>query len=222
MIRTLLTDIEGTTSSISFVKEVLFPYAREKLRDFIRKNGEASDVRELIEEAKRLAGGDPDDGQICDQMIRWIDEDQKIPPLKALQGMIWREGYEKREFYGHIYEDAFRNLKRWHGAGIRLYIYSSGSVPAQHLLFGHTEYGDLTPLFSGYFDTRIGQKRESSSYTAIAQQIGPPHSILFLSDVREELDAARAAGLRTTQIVRPGTEPAGTHRMALSFDGIEL
>lgn len=159
MIKAILTDIEGTTSSLSFVKDVLFPYSRERMADFVRRHGQEPAVRLLLDEVARLAGvNHTDDNRITEQLVRWIDEDQKITPLKALQGMIWEEGYRRGDFKGHVYEDAVRNLRRWQERGIRLYVYSSGSVQAQKLLFGHTGYGDLTPLFSGYFDTAVGGK----------------------------------------------------------------
>jgi enolase-phosphatase E1 len=137
--------------------------------------------------------------------------------------MIWEDGYKKSDFNGHMYEDAVRHLKKWKRAGIQLYVFSSGSVHAQKLLFAHTEYGDLTPLFSGYFDTNIGSKREITAYQKISVEIGSPAGeILFLSDIAEELDAARGAGMQTALLTRDGkTQISNTaHRHALDFDGI--
>ena len=132
------------------------------------------------------------DAQATELLVRWIDEDRKLTPLKALQGMIWEDGYRRGAFTGHVYPDAVRNLRAWHDAGIALYVYSSGSVQAQQLLFGHSDAGDLTPLFAGYFDTRIGNKRETASYGAIAERIGlPPGRILFLYDVSPLVDLRR-------------------------------
>ena len=224
MIKAILTDIEGTTSSLSFVKDVLFPYARERMAEFVRQHAQEAAVRKELEEVRRLGGKNLSDPEVIEQLIRWIDEDKKITPLKSLQGMIWEDGYKKGDFRGHMYEDAVRHLKRWQQAGIRLYVFSSGSVQAQKLLFAHTESGDLTPLFSGYFDTTIGNKREAGSYRKIAAAIGaPPGDILFLSDIREELDAARAAGMQVTWLVRDGaTDPAATHRQVRNFDEIRL
>lgn len=224
MIKAILTDIEGTTSSLSFVKEVLFPYSRQRMADFLRAHGQDPEVRAQLEEVRRLAGQDLPSNQLAEVLVRWIDEDRKITPLKALQGMIWEEGYRRGELRGHLYEDAARRLQAWHDRGIRLYVFSSGSVLAQRLLFGHTEHGDLTPLFSGYFDTTVGNKRDPESYRRIAAAIGlPPAEILFLSDVREELDAAAAAGMQTLQLVRgPQTTPAADHRQARSFDEIGI
>ena len=224
MIKAIVTDIEGTTSSLSFVKDVLFPYARERMAEFLRAHAQEPAVRREIEEVRRINGQNLSKAQVAEQLIRWIDEDRKITPLKALQGMIWEDGYRKGDFKGHMYEDAVRNLKQWKAAGIALYVFSSGSVQAQKLLFTHTEYGDLTPLFSGYFDTNIGNKREAASYRKIAEAIGfPPPDMLFLSDIKEELDAALAAGMQTMWLVRDGA-PAATapHRQVRNFDAIAL
>lgn len=225
MIRAILTDIEGTTSSIAFVKEVLFPYARDHIAEFIHKYATDPDVRELLDEICAEVGRKLDDEEIIDQLVRWIGEDRKVTPLKALQGMLWQQGYVNGEISGHIYKDAVDKLKEWNEKQIKLYVYSSGSVAAQKLLFGFSKYGDLTELFSGYFDTRTGPKRDPSSYNAIAEAISlPGPDILFLSDIAEELDAARSAGLLTLQLVRPedGTQPADRHAQVHSFTGIDL
>lgn len=206
MIRAIVTDIEGTTSSLSFVKDVLFPYARKNLPDYVRGNEKTltkilDDVR-TVENAPEMTVEN-----LISVLIRWIDEDRKATPLKALQGMIWEAGYKAGYFQGHIYEDALEALQRWGSAGIKLYVYSSGSVPAQKLLFSHTAKGDMTPLFSGYFDTTTGAKLESLSYKKIAQEIGfPAESILFLSDNAGETEAARAAGMRIVLVDREGRE----------------
>jgi enolase-phosphatase E1 len=224
MTKAILTDIEGTTSSLSFVKDVLFPYARERMAEFVRQRAQEAAVRKELEEVRRLSGKNLSEPEIIGQLIRWIDEDRKITPLKNLQGMIWEDGYKKSDFKGHLYEDAMHHLKKWSQSGIRLYVFSSGSVQAQKLLFAHTQYGDLTPLFSGYFDTTIGNKREADSYRKIATAIGaPPGEILFLSDIKEELDAACAAGMQVTWLVRDGTpDPNATHRQVRNFDEIRL
>jgi len=222
MIKAIVTDIEGTTSSLSFVKDVLFPYARERMAEFLRAHAQEPRVRREIEEARNVCGQNMNEAQVAEQLIQWIDEDKKITPLKALQGMIWEDGYKKGAFKGHVYEDAERNLKKWKSAGIALYVFSSGSVQAQKLLFAHTEYGDLTLLFSGYFDTNIGNKREAASYRRIAETIGClPRDVLFLSDIKEELDAARAAGMQTVWLMRDGApETATPHRQVINFDAI--
>jgi enolase-phosphatase E1 len=224
MIKAILTDIEGTTSSLSFVKDVLFPYARAHMAGFVRAHAPEPAVRRELEEARRLSGKNLNEPEIIEQLIRWINEDKKITPLKNLQGMIWEDGYKNGDFKGHMYEDAVRHLKKWKSAGIALYVFSSGSVQAQKLLFAHTEYGDLTPLFSGYFDTNIGNKREADSYRHIAETIGIPLAdILFLSDIREELDAAKTAGVQTVWLVRDSAPDAtAPHRRVTNFDEITL
>ncbi|MBS3963102.1 MAG: acireductone synthase [Methylomonas sp.] len=222
MIQAIVTDIEGTTSSLSFVKDVLFPYARQHLADFIRQHQHTTDVASLLADARSLVGNDGSLDSLIDQFLHWMDEDRKITPLKSLQGLIWLEGYQQGAFKGHIYPDAVHQLQAWNAQGIALYVYSSGSVQAQKLLFGHSDVGDLTPLFAGYFDTCIGGKREAASYRRIAGHIGlPAEHILFLSDIREELDAARAAGMATRWLVR---EQARTddavHTQVVDFDAI--
>lgn len=224
MIRAILTDIEGTTSSLSFVKDVLFPYAREHLADFVRGHGDEAEVRELLDEVGRVCGTQLDDEQAIAQLIRWIDEDRKATPLKSLQGLIWEVGYREGAYRGHVYVDAVCRLKEWREQGIALYIFSSGSVYAQKLLFRHTEYGDLTPLFSGFFDTHVGAKQEADSYRRIAGKIGlVPAEILFLSDIEGELDAAREAGLSTCQLMREGAISSGAaHPQARDFEGVSV
>ena len=224
MIKAIVTDIEGTTSSLSFVKDVLFPYARERMAEFVHTHAPEPAVRRELEEVRRLSGKNLNDAEIIEQLIRWIEEDQKVTPLKSLQGMIWEDGYKKSAFKGDMYEDAVRHLKKWKDAGLRLYVFSSGSVQAQKLLFAHTDDGDLTPLFSGYFDTHIGNKRAADSYRKIAQAIGiPAGDILFLSDIKEELDAAEAAGMRTAWLVRDGVpDPNAAHTQVRNFDEIAL
>lgn len=202
-IRAILTDIEGTTSSISFVKDVLFPYARRALPRFVAARGKEPAVRKWLDAVAAENGGMCEDGMIVEVLQGWIDEDRKHTALKALQGMIWADGYRSADFSAHIYPDAADALKRWHAEGLPLYVYSSGSVPAQRLFFGHSDAGDLTPMFSGWFDTEMGGKREADSYRNIVAAMGmPAEDILFLSDVVEELDAAREAGLRTALIDR--------------------
>jgi enolase-phosphatase E1 len=224
MIKAILTDIEGTTSSLSFVKDVLFPYARERMAEFVRAHAAEPAVRRELEEVEKISGKSLNDAEIIAQLIRWIDEDKKITPLKSLQGMIWEDGYKKDAFKGHMYEDAVRHLQQWHQAGLRLYVFSSGSVQAQKLLFAHTACGDLTPLFSGYFDTTSGNKREAESYRRIVAAIGAaPGDVLFLSDIKEELDAARAAGMQVTWLVRDGAlDATAPHRQVRNFDEIRL
>lgn len=222
----ILTDIEGTTSSISFVKDVLFPYARRALPGFVRARGQAPEVRRWLDAVATEHGAVCSDDTIVEILQGMIDEDRKHTALKALQGMIWLDGYREADFTAHIYPDAAAQLRAWHEAGIPLAVYSSGSVPAQKLFFGHTDAGDLTCLFGGWFDTEVGHKRASDSYREIARRLDrAPSDILFLSDVVEELDAAREAGLRTALIDRredypePRTgEAAHGHRRVERFD----
>ena len=180
MTRTILTDIEGTTSSLSFVHDTLFPYARARLPGWVAKHG-----------------GD------LDHLLALMDADAKDTELKDIQGRIWAEGYAAGELTGHVYPDAAQALRRWHGEGLTLAVFSSGSVAAQKLIFGHSDQGDLTSLFSGWFDTTTGPKREAMSYVLIADALGvSPADMLFLSDVAAETDAAKAAGMRALLIDR--------------------
>lgn len=224
MVKAIVTDIEGTTTSLSFVKETLFPYARAHLAEFVRSHATDPQVKTLLNDTCKEAGVKLDTEQLIKQLIHWVDEDKKVTPLKSLQGLIWERGYKQGDFKGHLYRDAAENLKAWKAKGLNLYIYSSGSIYAQKLLFGHTEYGDLTPLFSGYFDTRIGGKKEKESYNKIAQKlICPPDKLLFLSDIKEELDAAREAGFKTIWLTRDSTpDPQAEHQQVNTFDQINL
>jgi enolase-phosphatase E1 len=224
MIKAILTDIEGTTSSLSFVKDVLFPYSRARMAEFIRANASTPEVRAQLDEVRKLADSDLDTDQVIAQLIRWIDEDKKVTPLKALQGMIWEAGYRNGDYKGHVYADTPRNLENWKDSGKRLYVFSSGSVFAQKLIFGFSDAGDLTKLFSGYFDTNVGNKREAAAYRKIAAEIGlSPAEILFLSDIQEELDAARDAGMQTIHVVRDGkVNPDAPHRQVRNFDEIRV
>ncbi len=230
MPRIILTDIEGTTSSISFVKDVLFPYARAQLPQYVREHATDPKVRLWLEQVQLEIGDESaDDEKIITTLLEWIDIDRKHTALKALQGMLWKDGYEDGAYSAHVYDDAVRALQAWHATGTLLYVYSSGSVPAQRLLFSHSTAGDLTPLFSGYFDTEVGGKRETRSYRNILDQLGADASdVIFLSDVVEELDAAREAGLATVLIDRREDylqprlgEAAHGHRRVLSFADID-
>ena len=219
MTRWLLLDIEGTTTAVDFVHMTLFPYARERLAAFAGANAANPDVREAlrltIETLKAEGNGHTDP---IGQLIAWIDADRKHTGLKLLQGLIWREGYERGAFVSHVYADVAPALVRWRMSGGRVAIYSSGSEEAQRLLFGHTEAGDLTVHFSAHFDTRIGAKRDASSYAAIAKALAAnPADVFFLSDIVAELDAARAAGMHATQVVRPGTTPGNDHPVIADF-----
>jgi enolase-phosphatase E1 len=219
----VVLDIEGTTTSVAFATDVLYPYARERLPNYVRGHRDEPEVAAIMDEA-REAGGVWNDEAVVVRMCHWMERDQKVTPLKSLQGLIWEEGYRSGELVSHLYPDVAPALRAWHAMGLRLYIYSSGSAHAQRLIYGHTVDGDLTPLLSGYFDTHVGHKREVGSYRRIAETIGtPPGHILFLSDVREELDAAREAGWQTVWVVRDGAPGlAAAHRRVTRFDRIPL
>ncbi|HET7931507.1 MAG TPA: acireductone synthase [Rhodanobacteraceae bacterium] len=224
--RAVLTDIEGTTSSISFVKDVLFPYARAHLPAFVVQHRDDPAVRHWLVATAADAGiDDSDSPRVIDTLLGWIDADVKATPLKALQGMIWKAGYESGAYRAHIYPEVPGRLRDWKAQGLGLYVYSSGSVPAQQLFFGHTEAGNLAPLIDGWFDTETGGKREPASYVRIAAAIGQPAAaIVFLSDIGAELDAARAAGMATVQLCRPpqACADACAHACVADFDAIQL
>jgi enolase-phosphatase E1 len=224
-IRAIVTDIEGTTSSISFVRDVLFPYARKRLPAFIETHGDLPEVQYWLHEAAVEAGlVEASRQDIIELLLQWIDEDRKSTALKALQGMIWKDGYVAGDYRAHIYPEVAARLRSWRADGLHLYVYSSGSVPAQQLFFRYNEAGDLTPLFAGYFDTETGPKREAESYRRITEEIGEqPGHILFLSDIEQELDAARAAGLHTGWLIRSPLEAPATpaHPVYHDFDAIK-
>lgn len=215
----ILTDIEGTTTAIAFVKDQLFPFAAAALDEFLAAHASEPAVAAILAEATALAPGEAP----AAALRRWMAEDAKVTPLKTLQGLIWRQGYATGAIKGHLWPDVAACLHAWHRAGIGLAVYSSGSEEAQRLLFRHSLAGNLEALFQGFFDTRIGTKRESASYRAIAQALDlAPERILFLSDVAEELDAALAAGMMTSQLVRPadGTQASGRHLAVADFPAL--
>ena len=223
-IKAIVTDIEGTTTSIDFVHKVLFPYAASALPEYVRAHQGNPVIAELLADVREQIGEpDADVDRLIEVLLEWIAEDCKVTALKALQGYVWGHGYESGAFRAHVYPDTAPNLRRWRDMGIALYVYSSGSARAQQLLFGHSDAGDLRPHFSAYFDTRIGGKREITSYIAICERIGVAAAdILFLSDVVEELDAAANAGMRTVQLVRDENVLVGRHPVAPNFDRIPI
>lgn len=223
MIRAIVTDIEGTTSDIRFVHDVLFPYARKHLPDFLRQHENEPAVRHAVD-AVRQETGQPEatTEQVITALLGFMDEDRKSTPLKALQGMIWQTGYQNGDFTGHLYPDVLPCLMAWRQQGIALYVYSSGSVAAQKLLFGYSDHGDITPLFSGYFDTHVGHKRETVAYQNIAAAIGfSPDELLFLSDIHQELDAAQLAGWHTVQLIRGSSDGDSRHPQVTHFTAIQ-
>ena len=235
--RCILLDVEGTTSSVSYVYDVLFPYARKQLRSFLTQHWKEKKLQRVCALIAKDAGAssfeewcesnspelitqlDPEqnDGTQLDkniarveaEVIRQMDSDAKLTGLKELQGLIWTDGYNAGELLSHVYEDVAPALKSWKNAGLDVRIYSSGSVTAQKIFFANSEAGDLLPYLDGHYDTQIGPKRSAASYKAIAADIGASTGeILFLSDVVEELQAASDAGLLAALVIRPGNAPA--------------
>lgn len=221
-IAAILTDIEGTTTDISFVHDQLFPYSIQMLPTYLRSQADKPEIAALLSEIRQLAQCPEGDLEtIIDILCQWIAADRKITPLKALQGYIWEFGYQSGELQGHIYPDAGEYLQKWHDSGRQLYVYSSGSIKAQKLLFGHSNLGDITPLFSGYFDTTTGSKKESKSYQKISQKTAiNPASFLFISDVAAELEAAEMAGLKTMMLVRDETVQTTAFPVARNFSEV--
>jgi len=219
MIKALLTDIEGTITRISFVKEVLFPYAAAQLPTFVRANQQHTIVAEQIDAVKTLINQpNADIDTVINTLLEWIAADKKITPLKQLQGLIWQTGYENGDFTGHLYPDAYQFLQTQQQAGQQLYVYSSGSVKAQQLIFQYSDFGDIRPLFTDYFDTKVGVKQESAAYQNIISQLPfVATEVLFLSDVVAELDAAKNAGLKTLHLIRDGQENSADHNYINDF-----
>ena len=226
--RGILLDVEGTTSSISFVYDVLFAHAKAEAGDFLVRHGDDPAVRAAAAGIAATAGLAPPDladpeaaARVAHAALDLMNRDVKDTALKALQGMIWRRGFESGEIVAHVYDDVPPALAQWADSGLDVRIYSSGSVEAQRLFFGHTAHGDLTRFLRGHYDTTTGPKREPGSYARIATDMGlEPRRILFVSDVGEELDAARGAGLATALAVRPGNRPPGglfEHEPVASF-----
>jgi enolase-phosphatase E1 len=200
----LVLDIEGTTTPIAFVQDVLFPYARARLAATVRTAGSNAEVRTALAQlAESMGTTTLSEDEAIGRLLALSDADVKAPALKALQGIAWREGYADGSLVAPLYPDVAPALRAWHAQGHGLYIYSSGSVEAQRLLFGHTVDGDLRPLFAGWFDATIGAKTAPASFVAIAAAIErPAGSLLFLSDHGGEVSAARQAGWRAVLIDR--------------------
>ncbi len=224
MIKAILTDIEGTVGSVSFVKDVLFPFAKKRLPSFVASHGAEPQVSRILDEARRLAQQPLcSNEEIGETLVRWIDEDRKATPLKDLQGLIWAEGYRDGRLRGHLYRDAYDHLRRWREQGLSLFVYSSGSVQAQKLYFEHSVFGNIGYLFKNFFDTNAGHKRDASSYRRISAMIGAsPGQILYLSDTEAELAAAREAGYRTYWLVREGFAGESAHPKAEHFGAVDL
>lgn len=223
-LKIILTDIEGTTTDISFVHEVLFPYSAKNLSDWVHNHLELPIIQDILEQVREITGQSNLDLESClSQLMIWHTEDRKITPLKTLQGLIWQEGYASGDLKAHVYPDAVECLQHWYAAGLTLAIYSSGSVAAQKLLFKNTLMGDLTPLFSMYFDTTTGNKTESQSYLIIADELLVlPQEILFLSDSSKELAAASAANFNVCGLNRQTTSVAHNFMYVKNFSQIPL
>ncbi|SFM80236.1 acireductone synthase [Streptomyces sp. cf124] len=227
----VVLDIEGTTSATGFVVDVLYPYSRSRFGELlVERRGDPDVARAVAQVRELLAEPDADDARVEKALNAWLDEDRKATPLKTLQGIIWSEGFARGDLVSHFYDDVLPALRAWHAAGVRLHVYSSGSVAAQRAWFRSSPEGDLLPLVEGLYDTEnAGPKQEAGSYRVIASALGlaaTPGRILFLSDRPGELDAAREAGWRTVGIRRPG-EPyyeqgVGDHAQAGTFDEITL
>lgn len=223
----ILTDVEGTTTSISFVHETLFPFAKDRLKDFVEKNAQAPLIAEVLEQTKKTAleenGRTLNNTEACDLLLEWIKNDRKHPALKNLQGLIWEEGYLSGEIKGHVYSDVKPALEAWTKKGLTLGVYSSGSIKAQHHIFEFSIDGNLRKYFTNNFDTGVGHKREVESYKKISEALKlPPSEILFLSDIKEELDAARTAGMKTIQLVRQSDVILGDHEHVSNFAEIKV
>lgn len=221
-IRCVVMDIEGTILPIAFVRDTLFPYAHRQLDRFLADHRDDGDVRRWLllcqDTVAQEEGVRPGEDRLPGILRLWIMQDRKHTGLKGLQGLIWEEGYRNGAFAPELYDDVTGALRAWHAGGLQLALYSSGSAQAQRLLLTHTTTGDLTGLFTHYFDTTIGPKADTASYRRIAGQLALPHgTILFLSDIEAELDAAALAGFQTMQIVRPGTQAGTRHPIAERF-----
>jgi enolase-phosphatase E1 len=221
-VRAILLDIEGTTTPIAFVHDVLFSYARGHVRQFLNDNSAAEDIALLREEHAIDVKEGRNPPPLTAAYVEWlIALDRKSTGLKSLQGKIWRQGYESGSLKSQVFDDVEPAFQRWHERGLRISIFSSGSVLAQQLLFAYTEVGDLTRFIDGYFDTRVGKKVEAESYRKIAEAIGlGPEQILFISDVTGELEAASQAAMKTIMSIRPGNEPQSQYPSIHSFDEI--
>ncbi|XP_034663153.1 enolase-phosphatase E1 isoform X1 [Drosophila subobscura] len=219
--KVVLVDIEGTTTSISFVHDVLFPYAKNNVKKFLAEGWESSsEIKQIVQELQQVpqyveytstfrVPPTEMDVQIIAGFVRYlIDKDLKVTPLKTLQGLIWQQGYETGELRGHVFEDVPGAFAAWREAGLRIAVYSSGSVAAQKLIFKYSIAGDLLTHLSAHFDTHVGHKQETQSYVNIAKSLGEdPRNILFLTDIPGEAAAARAAGLQAIMLQRPGNAP---------------
>ncbi|CAO3641608.1 unnamed protein product [Cunninghamella blakesleeana] len=241
---TVILDIEGTITPITFVKDTLFPYVTNGLDSFLNTNWGKPELEKYIQLLREQADKDVKDGlsgatvipsegsdesikEAIRQNIKWqMAADRKIGALKSFQGYMWQQGYEDGELVGVVYDDVIPALEKWKSEGKNIYIYSSGSVPAQKLIVGYTKHGDLKKYFSGYFDTAVGLKVEAQSYKNIAKEIGIEDlkSILFVTDNINEIHAADKVGIQVIIAKRPGNAPLESvdpsYKIITSFDQI--
>lgn len=234
--QSVLLDIEGTVSPVAFVFDVMFPYAREHAESFLGATWNDEATRCAVETmaidngfasssawfSRESAASESEQQQVVVKSVHQLmDRDAKLTGLKSLQGLIWRTGFESRQLVSELFPDVVPKLRSWKASGLDLYIYSSGSIAAQKLFFGHTQEGNLLDLFSGFFDTTSGNKKETESYGVISKSIGLPASeICFISDIVAELDAARESGMQT--ILRPASECDNNgHPVINTFASIE-
>jgi len=240
-VKAVLLDIEGTTSSIAFVYDIMFPYVRRNVRGFLERHEQRLDVKAAIDRMASDAGfadasawrppqdpgssssDRPGNDFLTDHVNSLMDSDSKSTGLKALQGLIWQAGFESGELKSHLFTDVVPAIENWHRQGIVIGIYSSGSIVAQKLFFGHTPQGDLNRYLVRNYDTTVGPKRESASYQRIAVDFGfHPGEILFLSDTSAELRAAKAAGIQAIAVVRPGNTPLSENDHLAQIESFEL
>ena len=219
-IRAIVVDTAGTTTDLNFIQDVLFPYSVKVLPAFLEQNQHNVLVENCICDTRDIAlEPDASLARVTEILQQWVAEDRKATPLKTLQGLIWKQGYNQADFKGHIFPDFIEAIQRYSQQNLRVYSFSSGSVDAQKLLFSHSDGGDLTPLFNGHFDTRTGNKLDKQAYSNILNTISlSPKQIMFVSDVVEELKAADAAGMLTCQMVRDSSQRTDKYRVINSFE----
>jgi len=238
-IKAIICDIEGTTTSISFVKDTLFKYAYENCEKYLIDNFDEQEIQSIVENLCVEAINDKYEIVKSDNVNEYahkvacyvqelINQDRKVSSLKLLQGKIWKYAFESKVVTGHLFEDVLRNFVNWTYNGIKIYIYSSGSVEAQKLLFKYSVSGDLSSYITDYFDTKVGHKQEPKSYENILQQIKlDGQHVLFLSDIPNELYAAKHADIKTLLLFRPNNYEISEHdksqlSMVDNFDEIDL
>ncbi|MBW3166511.1 acireductone synthase [Ferrimonas balearica] len=223
-VQAIIVDTAGTTTDFQFIKDTLFSYSADALPEFLEHHHNDFAVSNLLADIRAHAKEpDADLPRLVELIREWIAADNKLTALKTLQGLVWKQGYLKGDFKGHVYADAAEALKAWKAAGKRLYSYSSSSADAQDLLFKHSNEGDLSALFYGHFDTNLGQKKTVQAYKNILNVISLwPKHVLFVSDDVEELNAARDAGLRTCQVVRGEGVRRGDHNIVDDFSQLKL